>query len=99
VISKYTVNSLEEIEDPKEGDIAIIPDSWGELTIEPTVTEDNGTITKVYNVESYSANSRIRVTSDPTCFASSYIDSENNSHNSGSVSTNVFPVGTKSITL
>lgn len=95
----YEVSSLEDIQNPKEGDIAIISDSWGELTIEPTVTEDNGTITKIYNVESYSANSRIRVTSDPTCFASSYVDSENNSHNSGSVSTNVFPVGTKSITL
>lgn len=95
----YEVSSLEDIQNPKEGDIAIIPDSWGELTIEPTVTEDNGTITKVYNVESYSTNSRIKVTSDPTCFASSYVDSENNSHNSGSVSTNVFPVGTKSITL
>ena len=95
----YEVNSLEDIQNPKEGDIAIIPDSLRELTIEPTVTEDNGTITKVYNVESYSTNSRIRVTSDPTCNASNYIDSENNFHNSGSVSTSVFPIGTKSITL
>ena len=91
-----------EITNPKEGDITVVPDSWEEFTVEPTTTEDNGYTIKTYDVTYYGAESRIKVTSKPTMFASSYIDSESSSsHNSGSVSElgSIFHVGTISISL
>ena len=82
-----------QITDPQEGDITIVPASWD--TISPSSTVSGDSIT--FDTTSYTG--RIKVATTQGSVSGSYVNADDQSVNVGSISENVFPAGTKSITL